>query len=70
MPNHLEIWTIYDHPADHPDCFVVRLWHNEKPTVTKYLAETLEDARNLIPPDKARVPRNLKDRRSIVESWI
>lgn len=24
--NSLMMWTIYDHPKDHPDCFVARLW--------------------------------------------
>lgn len=43
------MWTIYDHPRDYPDKFVVRLWHgpdNSEPQVSTH--ETLGEARQSI----------------------
>ncbi|AWY06100.1 hypothetical protein SEA_FIREMAN_91 [Microbacterium phage Fireman] len=70
------IWayTIYDHPADYPDQFVIRAWFVENGAVTAYepvaLADTLEDARALIPQGRERVPRTQADDPVIVESWV
>lgn len=39
LENKLRSWVIYDHPKDHPDYFIARLWKNNEPT-TNYIAST------------------------------
>ena len=70
------IWayTIYDHPVDYPEHFAVRAWMIEEGSVTAYeligVADTLEDARALIPAGRHLVPRTAEDFPVIVESWV
>jgi len=72
----LTIWcyTIYERPSDYPDQFVVRAWFVERGAVTAYepvgLADTLDDARALIPVGRERIPRVQSDDPVIVESWL
>jgi len=70
----LRVWTIYDHPLDYPSYFVVRGF-----TVTAgapvpdgevQLANTLLEARMLIPPGLHPIDRSPDDDRFIVESWL
>lgn len=74
----LEIWTIYDHPRDFPDHFVVRCWV-ARPMVVRahtgevWLRPTLDEAREVIygnVPAPYRFPREPGDDPCIVESWI
>jgi hypothetical protein len=67
-------YTIYDHPKDHPEGFVVRRW-----TVSIAgawcdaecsVAESLEAARRLVPEGMMPVPRFPKDDPVIVETWF
>jgi hypothetical protein len=43
-------WVIYDHPTDYPNHFVVRRWEGSQPDQGCQLYETLEEAREAIPP--------------------
>ncbi len=66
----LDIWTVYDHPSDHPDCFVARKFVLDKPTDTLVKADTLEDVRRLLPQGLHRIARHVCDDPVIVESWL
>lgn len=72
--NALQLYTIYDHPADHPDGFVVRRFEVEdgKSTAKESLgtAPTLEEARGLVPPGLFNLGREAGDSPSIAETWI
>lgn len=69
----MPIWTIYDRPSDYPHHFVVRRWNiadPEMPSDFQALADSLEDARALIPKGLVRINRNPGDDERIVESWL
>ena len=75
MSEPLNIWTIYDHPKDYPEHFVVRRWTvrgrgYENEAHECRLADSLEEARKLVPPDSACVNRFPEDDPVIVESWL
>ena len=65
------IWVIYDHPADYPRWFVVRVWNGEFPGEMCRRA-TLDMARKAAWTMGAEVklPRSAFDDVKIVESWI
>lgn len=73
-PRELLIWTVYDHPTDFPDAYVVRAHRimagHSEPTDQIFLANTLEEVRALLPPGLHRLARNEGDDPKIVESWI
>jgi hypothetical protein len=68
------VYTIYDHPGDYPNHFVVRctLIYQGKvmPDDHAWLAPTLEQARLFIPPGLNPLPRNPEDDPVIVECWL
>lgn len=66
----IRMYVVYDHPSDYPNCFVVRLWKNGQPTLTHILAESLEQARKMIPNGLVRIPRHVSDDPVIVETWV
>jgi hypothetical protein len=66
----LEIWTIYDHPTDYPDCFVARKFLNDQPTDTVLFAPTLARIREMIPQGLFPLARFKEDDPVIVESWF
>lgn len=70
----LSMYVIYDHPADHPDEFVARRWDvGATGPIPKELvgsAKTLEEVRELLPPDLAMIPRMPGDDPKIVEVWL
>src|SRR5258708_31588843 len=70
----LSMYTIYDHPLDYPDHFVVRRWEigasTTTPTDDVQLARTLEGARQLVPVGCAPLPRHEADDATIVETWV
>jgi hypothetical protein len=70
MSNKLELWTIYDHPKDYPNYFVVRVFLGGQPTDRAFLCNSLEDARKLVPSDKFCIQRDPSDDPVIVETWI
>lgn len=66
-------YTVYDHPTDYPDKFVIRRFDNEEPTQSVWLADTLQEARLIIEfvaPGLVRFPRQPADDRKIVETWL
>lgn len=66
----LRTWTIYKHPFDHPDKYVVRGWTNSTPDKEAQVADTLAEARELIPVGLTRFPRKPEDDPVIVETWL
>lgn len=66
----LRTWTIYKHPLDHPDKYVVRGWIDGTPDRTAHVADTLDEARDLVPAGLTRFPRNPEDDPVIVETWL
>lgn len=66
------IWTVYDHPRDHPKHWVVRVWWGEVPEPTGKLCETLLQARRLIVSEggSVKLAREAGDDPKIAESWI
>jgi hypothetical protein len=70
----LAIWTIYKRPKDFPNHFVVRRWTIEGGAEPKAnecrLADSLYEARKLVPPQATRMDRFPEDDPVIVESWL
>lgn len=67
------IYTIFERPSDYPDHYVVREFHvtkeGSRPGFAR-IAETLEEARWLIPLDLELISRASDDDPCIVESWM
>lgn len=65
------IFTIYEHPLDHPRWYVVRVWYGEIPG-EMCVRVNLEMARKAAWTMGAEVklPRSAFDDAKIVESWI
>lgn len=70
----LVIFTIYDHPKDCPDKFVVRKQSIAKGQIISHpvtgYADNLEAARKLIPQGLFCIGRTPGDEKQIVESWL
>lgn len=70
----LLFWTVYDHPLDFPEAFVVRAHRvtagRSEPTDKIFVAPTLEEVRTLVPPGLHRLNRRPDDDPKIVETWI
>lgn len=70
----MKIFTIYDHPRDYPDNFVVRGFDisdtGPAPDLNCTLANTLEEARKAIPSGLINVGRFSDDDAAILEVWI
>lgn len=71
----LIVYTIFDHPSDYPDHFVVRREQIKKGLVEKdmefiKLENTLEKARTHIPFGLCKMDRHPFDIPSIVETYI
>jgi hypothetical protein len=67
-------WTVYDHPSDYPDGFVARRWiattHAVLPTGEMFVADTLNEIRDLLPPGLTMFPRMEEDDPVILEVWL
>lgn len=61
-------WAIYRHPSDYPNHFVVRRWEWMKPDEGCQLYDTLEDARESIPPGLVCIAGDSNS--VIIETWI
>ena len=76
MSAHMKCYTIYDHPLDFPDHFVVRAWLivsgmlEPQATDEHYLCDTLDKAREAIPEGFVRIQRDFGDDPKIVETWV
>jgi hypothetical protein len=72
----LEMWVIYDHPADYPDHYVVRRWAvvrgESHPDPICQMAPDVESARLLIPRRMWNLGRYEyeSDDRAVMEVWI
>jgi hypothetical protein len=70
----LNIWTIYYDPTDFPGKYVVRMLsvnqHGIATSSTARVADSLEEARKLIPPGLIRLDRDPRDVQCIVEVWL
>jgi hypothetical protein len=67
----LPIWTVYDHPTDHPDCFVARQHLAGAPTINKLSTDNIEVLRMIFRhAGLVMIPRDPGDDAKIVESWI
>ena len=71
----LEMFTIYDHPSDFPDHFVLRRWvitspGQAHPSLAAKFFDTIEEAREAVPPGLIRTERTENDDPTIVETWI
>jgi hypothetical protein len=72
--NDLVMFTIYDHPRDHPDWYVTRrlvvrssvIYHDTQAV----LSRTLEDARRAVPAGLYCLGRMPEHDPCIVESWV
>lgn len=70
------LWTIYDHPDDYPEHYVVREWAASPDGVTSHGAvtfDTLEDARAAIRkrgPLMMCMERDPSADPKIVETWL
>jgi hypothetical protein len=69
----LPVYTLYDHPTDYPDKWVIRLFVGADPTSGIWLADTLHEARtiiNAIAPGTVCLARHPTDDPKIVETWL
>jgi hypothetical protein len=66
------VWLIYDHPADHPGCFVVRVWYGAIRGPEIGCAPTENLARQIVLGQGASycLGRDKKDDPVIVEAWV
>lgn len=68
-------YVVYDHPADYPDCFVVRAWEIRRGAIEPLpgrvvgVGDTLELARAHVPGGLANIGRQPHDDKTIVEVW-
>jgi hypothetical protein len=71
----LDIWTLYDHPADFPDCFVMRRFAvgpgYARATDQVFRCENIERLRELARRMGLHcIPHSPNDDPNIVESWL
>ena len=70
----LVMWTIYDHPFDYPNSWVMRKWFvtakGAIPDQEVLLANDIDTLRTALPPGMVRLCRNKNDDPAIVESWV
>jgi hypothetical protein len=70
----LDIWTVYEHPRDYPQGYVMRRWSvtDDGPVMTPQVVytATLEDMRRYVPMGLIRLPRQPGDDPCILETWI
>lgn len=67
----MESWTIYDHPDDYPNHYVLRKFIGEQATSVLVLSDQMEPLRSIV-ADMGLVPfkRMADDDASIVETWL
>lgn len=67
-------YTIYDHPRDYPNHWVVRRFRIASgcfiPEQECQIADSLEQARRLIPSGLTRFERSPDDSPEVVETWM
>jgi hypothetical protein len=72
----LKLWTLYDHPSDHPEAVVARRWSIEadgdfRPEALAILSDELEPLRSImVRAGLNRLERNEVDDPAIIECWL
>lgn len=73
MSDPLDIWTVYDHPADY-DGFIARRFEVlagfSKATLDIVTGATLDEVRDKLPRGLYPLPRSPGDDPMIVECWL
>ena len=74
MTSDMDMYTVYIHPRDYRDGFVVRRWvitagDAPKPMGATY-HKTLKAAQLAIPRGRLCIPRNEDDDPAILETWV
>jgi hypothetical protein len=65
------IFVVYENPLDYPGMFVVRRWMGEVPDPFPVIvAETLTEARKVIPNGSVKLMPYAGDDPVILETWI
>jgi len=66
------MWTIYDHPKDHPQHIVVRVFYGEVQEFTVAVYDTLDEARRAVHEAGGtfNLMRHDTDDPAIIETWI
>lgn len=68
------LFTIYDHPKDYPDFFVVRQWEADangcRPKAWFRIGKTIEAVREYLPFGVTLIGRDPSDDPVIAETWI
>ena len=68
--NRMTMIAVYEHPADYPEHYVARVVADGTATAFAAITDTLEDARNLIPPWMRPVRLSPLDDKRMVEMWM
>ena len=71
----MHFWVIYRSPRDYPGKHVVRRWHlgvdgttsDEEPDA---VVDTIEAARDAVPPGRVKFDRSAADDPAIAEVWL
>lgn len=70
----LAVYAIYHGLPEHPDKYVIQRWRiqgdKQKPEKPPFTADSLEEARKFIPPNKMQLEPCLIDPRHVVEVWM
>ena len=68
------IWSIFDHPRDHPESLVIReTVAGAEGVVTSpaaLYAATIVAARAKLPPGAAQIPKSPDDPKNLLEVWV
>lgn len=67
----ITVYAVYKNPSDYPGKFVVRKFIGETPDVNpSIVADSLIEARKVIPRDKVRLTPSITDDPVIIETWL
>jgi hypothetical protein len=66
----LQLWVIYENPADFPGRVVARRWLLDSPTKEYFVGDTVEEVAAMLPRGLFKLPRSPIDDPCIVETWI
>jgi DNA-binding transcriptional LysR family regulator len=67
----VRLYTIYDHPRDFPDWYVVRAWEGDRPDGLVAFSDDLAVLRAMLAGQGLTcIPRNYGDDPVIVETWL
>lgn len=71
----LKMFVIYQNPRDYPGKYVVRAWDIGSATISpemepRHVSDSIEGARDSLPPGLMKLDRAPFDDEVIVETWI